>query len=388
MVLEILLTLIFIRPFICSLAFPYANLLYSILLIIVISGWIIVKRLPLMLSRSIKYPLILFVLVLFISVLFSGNKIVSIKELYKYISGISLFLISASLSYGDRKRVLSVIVASGFLVSLLAIYQYFFGFQHVLDYLTRQKVSNDFILDYISRRRAFCPFVTPNTLGGYLAVIIPLTLIYKNKIWILIPLSSALLLSKSLGALLSILLALVIYFCLRGKLEKKEIVLFSGLLVLFGLIFVARSGVQKQDLQPIFSTVMRLRYWRDTLRIIHSFPFTGVGLGNFNLIQSRYAHNSYLQIWAEMGILGLFSLLWLILTILKRSLKNIKNSTLNNQIVALTAANAVFLIHNFVDFSFFLPEVTLIWWLIMGLLYAETGFPDAPTKPQNTLKNI
>src|SRR4030042_5188824 len=118
-------------------------------------------------------------------------------------------------------RVIRTIVLGGFIISILAIYQYFFGFQHTLDYLTKEKITAPFALDYIGRRRAFFPFVTPNTLGGYLAMVIPLALIYKKRIWFILLLSFALFLTKSLGALLTLFLALGLYFYLREKLKTR-----------------------------------------------------------------------------------------------------------------------------------------------------------------------
>jgi putative inorganic carbon (HCO3(-)) transporter len=172
------------------------------------------------------------------------------------------------------------------------------------------------------------------------------------------------------GAILSIFLASAIYFYLQGGLEKRKFLLLAGLAVILALIFTARMSSQKQHLQPVFSVVTRLKYWQDTLRIICSSPFIGVGLGNFSLPESRYAHNSYLQTWAEMGILGLVSFLWLIFSVFKQALGRIKNSVYKTQILILISASAVFLMHNFVDFSFFLPEVALIWWVILGLLFS------------------
>jgi O-antigen ligase len=124
----------------------------------------------------------------------------------------------------------------------------------------------------------------------------------------------------------------------------------------------------KTHTHPLFSSTMRLGYWKDTLGVIKSSPLTGVGLGNFNLPQSRYAHNSYLQIWAEMGLLGIFAFLWLILFVFKSAHKKIRQSLKPKEEAALGAASVAFLVHNFMDFGFFLPEVSLIWWVIMGLL--------------------
>jgi putative inorganic carbon (HCO3(-)) transporter len=337
--------------------------------------WIIVKGLPLEKIKPLKYPLMFLVLALIISVVFSYNKIVSIRELYKYISAILVLLISISLSYKDKIRIVQGIALAGFIIALLAIYQYFFGFKHILDYMAKTKITDSFALDYISRKRVFSPFVTPNTLGGYLAMIIPLTIPHKNKIWFIIPLSFALLLTKSLGALLSAFIGLMMYLYLQGRLKKKNIFFLVGLLALIVLVFILRQTATKENIfiLPSFSLTMRLNYWAGTLRIIKNSPWTGVGLGNFNpILKSRYAHdyahNSYLQIWAEMGILGIASFLWLIVMVFKSALKNIKESPNKQQIFSLITASSVFLIHNLVDFSFFLPEVSLIWWIILGLV--------------------
>ena len=118
---------------------------------------------------------------------------------------------------------------------------------------------------------------------------------------------------------------------------------------------------------------MRLNYWKDTLKIIKANPLTGIGLGNFNLPQTRYSHNSYLQIGAEMGIMGIISILCLVISILKSCLKAIKNSSYKNQVAILITANTVFLIHNLLDFSFFLPEAVYIWWLVLGMIIFKKG---------------
>jgi len=341
--------------------------------------WLTQRGIPIGKIQTLKFPFILFFLALLISIIFSIEKINSLKELYKYVSGILIFLTAISLNYEDRIRIVKVIILSGFLISLLAIYQYFFGFRHILDYLAKERITvSSFTLDYIQTGRVFFPFVTPNTLAGYLIMIIPLALTHKNKIWFIIPLSFALLLTKSLSALLSLLLSLGVYFYLsrlcaqeqdlKCKLERKKVIFLFGLLIIIGLVFMARSTTQKQHLKPIFSTVMRLNYWKDTLSVIKTKPLTGLGIGNFNLKLSRYAHNSYLQIWAEAGILGITSFLWLLTYILKSALKNIKVSLHRNQTTAIFAATAVFLIHNFLDFTFFLPEVSLLWWMILGLI--------------------
>lgn len=379
-----LLILIFIRPFISSPAFPYINFIYSILLFSFLVIWIIAKGVHLDKIKPIKYPLMLFVLALFISLVFSQDKIISMKELYKYITGLLLLLTSVSLTHKHRDRTILCLVIAGFFIGLLAIYQYFFGFQRLLAYIAKQGITDPFILDYVSRKRVFFPFVTPNVLGGYLAMIIPLALTYKERISLIIPLSFALLLTRSVGGLLSLFFGLAIYFYLQGKFGKKRVIFLFGLLITIVFVLIVRSSTPKQHVQPIFSTIMRLSYWQDTLGIIKAHVFSGVGLGNFNLTYSRFAHNSYLQIWAEMGILGIISFFWFIAALSKSAFSNAGRVAQDSRAPCLIAAYTVFLVHNFVDFTFFLPEVTMVWWVISGLMLCKDGNKYPATLPPSS----
>lgn len=370
---SLLLILTFIRPFISSEAFPYLNAAYSLTFTGFLLIWLISKRSLPKQIKPIKHPLILFILSLIISMVFSRDRINSLKEAYGYLPCLLLFLTACALSDKDKEKFIRSIGLAGFIISLLTIYQYFFGFQHLLEYAARKKISDSFVMDYIAAKRVFFPFVTPNALAGYLILALPLTLIIKEKNkWLpLLIMSLALLLTKSLGAFIGLFLGLGFYFCLRRKLRQKGVFFLTGLLIITALLFSVRSGAQKQHLQPVFSTAMRLSYWKDSLAIIKAAPLSGIGPGNFNLASSRYAHNSYLQIWAETGILGIISFLWLIMSVLRLGLKNLGVSAYKTRIAGLAAAGAAFLTHNLIDFTFFLPEVSLIWWAIMGLLLPE-----------------
>ncbi|MDD5155011.1 MAG: O-antigen ligase family protein [Candidatus Omnitrophica bacterium] len=324
---------------------------------------------------SVKYALMFFLLAMFVSLIFSKNKWVSLGELYKYVGGALVFVAVGSLSAADKKSVLSWILSAAFLVSLLAIYQYYFGFQHLLKNVAGAGPAESFALDYITRRRPFLPFVTPNILAGYLAMTLPLALVSKNKFWIGLFISAALLLTKSLGAILSVFAGLAIYFYLRGNLKKTGFAFLTGILITAVLVCIARSAMAKQHTHPLFSLMMRLNYWGDALRIIAAYPLTGVGLGNFNLIYSRYAHNSYLQIWAETGVFGLASFLWLATALVKTGLDNFMRSGNKKVVAGLIAAQCIFLFHNLFDFTFFLPEVSLIWWVINGIIFPGDKTP-------------
>ncbi len=358
--------LIFIRPFISSVAFPYLNFFYSAGLILSLVIWLAFKGVPAQRLHAVKYPLIMLFAALFISVLFSDNKQAGIFELYKYITGLLLFLFAASLGLSERSRLVRNIILAGFIIGILATYQYFFGFRHVLNYASQKGITEPFILDYLQSRRAFLPFITPNTLACYLATVIPPGLSRKDRICILPVMIFALLLTKSLGGIATLTLIFLIYICAKNSQRRKKAIMILGLIITIIVVLGIRLGSEKQHLQPLFSIMMRLSYWREALGLIKMHPFIGIGPGNFDLIHSRYAHNSYLQIWAETGIFSLISFFWFIAVLIKSVTKNTPaHKEYEN---ALFLGFLVFLIHNIFDFSFSLPEVSFLWWIFCGLL--------------------
>ncbi|MCM8779666.1 MAG: O-antigen ligase family protein [Candidatus Omnitrophica bacterium] len=359
----ILLILVFIRPLISSLAFKEANLVYTACLFVFLALWIILKGVRQERPASERLAIFTFLCALCLSIIFSQNKLISLQDSYKYTAAFLLFFVTASLPKKDKLLLIRVLLFSGLIISILAVYQYFFGIKHTLDYILKNSLSTPFALDLLESKRVFFPFVTPNILGGYLAMILPLSFIYKDKYFFIALLLLAILLTKSLGALSSLLLAIIIYLHLEKKIDKRKIIFLFLLSLAIGLIFILRSAGVKQHLGPFFSVSERISYWKDAWKIILQYPLSGVGIGNFSLAHSRYAHNSYLQLWAETGIFGLAAFFWMTARIIKAGLTNKVDYTS----VVLSAA-AAFLIHNIFDFSFFLPETNLIWWAILGLL--------------------
>jgi len=369
--LIILSLLIFIRPFISSLTYSYTNTFYSLLLLFFLCLWVISKKIEPEGFAAVKYPLICFSFALIVSTLLSVNRLNSLTQLYQYANGMLIFLVCASFNHEQKKRLIRVIALTGIIASALAIYQYFFGFARLTQYAAREGINDPFVMDYISRKRVFLPFVTPNILAGYLAMTIPVILVYKYRIWLVIPMAFALFLTKSLGGIAVIPVILIVYFLLDEKIKtKKALLALSGIIIAIAIIAILRFSAQKLHQHPFFSTAMRLDYWKQTLRIIAYAPLKGVGPGNFNLGPSRYAHNSYLQLWAETGIFGLITFLWFMARAMNKGLEALRESAKRREIACLFCASLAFLLHNLVDFSFFLPEVSLIWWAILGLLYS------------------
>ncbi len=86
-----------------------------------------------------------------------------------------------------------------------------------------------------------------------------------------------------------------------------------------------------------------------------------------------YPHNSYLQMTAESGVLGIGAFLWVLAALFGTSLANIKG--INDKfyravLVGLLAGLFGFLIHSFVDTDFYSLQLGNLMWFMMGLIAA------------------
>lgn len=87
-----------------------------------------------------------------------------------------------------------------------------------------------------------------------------------------------------------------------------------------------------------FATVERMAHWQTGMAMFNAHPFTGVGIGNFNVrfpdfavnpsftVSEGHAHNYYINAAAETGIIGLTAYVWLIATGLFVSLRAARRS--------------------------------------------------------------
>ncbi len=370
----LLLLLIIIRPFICSTAFPEFNLMHSIALATFLASWIFIQETPLWDDRRLTTAVLLFIAALLFSLIPSHNKLLSALTLLQYLNGILLFFVCRSLAEDQKNTVIITLILTAVFISFLDLNQFFSGFQNIKNYLNETKTVDPVARNFIAQQRVFTPFITPNTLAGYLIMIIPLALTLKDNAWVVLPLFFALLLSKSIGAIVCLLTATAIFFAFKQKKEKDSTitllitVLLIGLFTLAAAIFALRTSSQFQHFQPDYSMRMRLSYWLQTALIIKEHLLFGIGLGHLDLINARYAHNNFLQLWAETGLAGFASFIFLITTLIRSGFRALETAADKPVTAGLLCGSLAFLLHNCIDFTFFFPETCFIWCILLGLL--------------------
>ncbi len=330
-------------------------------------------------------------------------------ELLKLLTYIAIFFLVINNVYKREqiKRIIILMVALGFALSVLAIIQKFSSTDKIYWF---QKLTKGCI--------PFGPYVNRNHFAGYVNMIIPLAFgLFALKIskfhasasrkfsslfsslyflYILVIMIAALFLSLSRGGMLSFASTMILMlglYLIRQK-SRLRFIIIPLTVFLFAFIFLVSLDITPimQRLSTLFyqetdlSSEDRIAVLQDSLQIVKDYPVFGTGLGAFQYIYPKYrassqnfgayydyAHNDYLQLLLETGILGFLliaaGLLAFILTVLykwgKRHDPFIKGLT----ICCLTGVFSM-LLHSMVDFNLHIPANALYFSLLLGLTYS------------------
>ncbi|MFW0862717.1 MAG: O-antigen ligase family protein [Candidatus Komeilibacteria bacterium] len=213
------------------------------------------------------------------------------------------------------------------------------------------------------------------------------TIIWASSEGALIALSIGvfiILLAKKHTRLLAIVLAVILYFVI---------------LITPSLRSVAFEKITISD----YSGQIRRAQWTETISMLKDNPFTGGGLANYQEAVKQYhssgitindkwqpvevflyPHNIILNFWTEVGILGLISTLWLFIilgvliyriNIKKKWLPIYKKEYITHLSLGVGASLIVIIIHGIVDVPYFKNDLSILFWLIVGItivLYNHT----------------
>jgi tetratricopeptide (TPR) repeat protein len=209
------------------------------------------------------------------------------------------------------------------------------------------------------------------------------------------------------AALALVIEAVVILFLARGSAHLRKVVLAGGGLLLL-LCFLGPRGLENRPLEayrtlirPVFTeaqsatppaSVMSLRARRailfNTLLMIGDAPLRGVGLGNHPVFYPRYAlkavpdplfsagreldfaHDDYLQIAAELGIVGLGLALLLVVSVLGRGRAGVAGNPFR---FAALAGIVGILVEALFGFPAYRAQPPLVAALFAALLLGESG---------------
>ncbi len=291
------------------------------------------------------------------------------------------------------KRIFWVMVLTGFFICIFAIIQKF---------TWNGKI---YWCKNIIRRAPFGPYINRDHFAGYINLVIPLSfgLILSrlnNSIkvfigFITIVMISSLVISVSRGGVLSFLGATIFLstmFFFFKKAEKNKLWYIAGILgtVVLFVFWLDWAPVIKRlaTLADREGGILfpRLPVWQASMGIVRAFPLLGTGLGTYFCtfpiyrppeitMFFRYAHNDYLQLLTETGIVGFVIVLSFFILLFKQTIKSLifakknkVNYSLSGLLIAGLTSIVTMLLHSFIDFNLHIFANAVLFIIILALV--------------------
>ncbi len=287
-------------------------------------------------------------------------------------------------TFQDTRRIVKaacVFLFSATLVGLTVFTQKFFGFEFL-----RGRASWGYLAASIG------PFQNPNALAAYLTCVIPIVLSLVLWNWkrivvkLCLLLITAMLIMSSVwthcrGGWLGFIAGLIFVTLVTNYHRIKKVfwpLFLSSYLFFLPLIGLALFFYHNRR------TSYRFTLFRGAWRMICEHPLLGKGIGTFmdycahytNNPGIFYAHNCFLQIWAESGIFSLLCFILFVGYVFYRSIKvslRIPRSLNYFILVGLTAGLLGYLVHSFFEVHLYSFQLSFLFWVVLGLTVAMSS---------------
>jgi O-antigen ligase len=328
-----------------------------------------------------------------------------------------LIYFSATLVFVDTPHRLQVLVRTimifGFLLALFGLTQSFTSPTKV--YWIRE----------LNQSTAFGPFINRHHFAGYmeLTIALPLGLVFAGAIarekmilylFVAGMMGVALVMTASRGGIISLVAEILFLITTTAIWRKRShrrhrkssrikriaaragmatallVSLFLGVVMLGGEFSINRfiDSVNTDD-----PTTGRAHFWSVTLNIIKAHPYVGTGLGSFGVIYTQYdtrnglfrleqAHNDYLQILSDAGVVGAALGLGFVVLLFYKAIQRAKSADDFRRGVALAGLSGCFgvLVHSFFDFTLHTTSNALLFLVLAALATVNGRVEVAPKK--------
>jgi O-antigen ligase len=362
---------------------------FPLLLVLWLWGW---GRLP----RHRVFGLLgLYLAVCFISIFLSSFPMLSLVGfICKTLEYALLFFIAADLADQPQagQRVNRALLAAGALVVLYGLLQEWAIHKALYKSMVPDPIQGH-ILDYV---RMVGPYKNPNDLATFLMVTALVAIGWMLRSSTARPEPSLLVLTtlllgclirtQSLGAMLGLfggLALLGIFHRKRPWIFWRLSCLATGLAALS--LFLSRSSLQGMLTLSDIPSRDRAAMWQTAWAMIQDRPVMGHGLNTFMANYSRYsvdashnpayAHNCFLQITAETGVVGLIafvlfltSLGWLIWNALGMRTEPSQEDHVSRAVLEGVSAGLLgFLIQSMFDTNLYALRQAVLFWTLSGV---------------------
>ena len=258
-------------------------------------------------------------------------------------------------------------------------------------------------------------YVNPNHFAGLLVLVIPFILGYLLHLYtkhgvvisrweskVKLPVSShfimffaaaimsiTLILAQSRGAILSFVASIFFFYMLmsRDKKNRSNKWLIGGFLaiILVYSLWIGLDPVLDKASRTTRELPNRTYIWKDSLNMIKDFPAFGVGLGNFSLAYTLYkkdaywphvydhAHNDYIELATETGILGFALVFWALIAFFRNVYRSEKYFSSEKDpfsyfiMIGLLSGMFGMFVHTITEFTFQIPANAYYFTFMLAL---------------------
>jgi len=243
--------------------------------------------------------------------------------------------------------------------------------------------------------RVFGTLGNPNNFAEFLMLFIPFALAFsinqEKKGWKVLGVLAvvvgtlALVLTYSRSGWLAFALAAVVFIALYNW-RLLPVLFLVGVLCIPLLPETVLNRILTIGNLADSSSSYRVDIWTGSLRMLRDgywFAGTGLGAGAFTSVYPEYAvgasgvaphtHMQFMEMLAELGILGLLSLLWYSISLSRRTAVSAAGSAcrkMRNVLCAAAASMAGITAIGFVEYTWFYPRVQLAFCIAAGIAMA------------------
>jgi putative inorganic carbon (HCO3(-)) transporter len=170
-------------------------------------------------------------------------------------------------------------------------------------------------------------------------------------------------------------MAMLVLCLLKEK--NKGIAAYMVLMITAFVAINSTAHVNRIDLSVVnkdSSSLYRIEIWKAAINMFMENPISGHGPGTTWYYLSSgsdklykyilHSHNIYLQVAAEMGILGVFAFIYLLISKINDGIRLLKEKTSEEEACLLQgfiACTAGIAIHGLIDAVIFVPALSLIF---------------------------
>lgn len=327
-------------------------------------------------------PISLLLLASIVAVFASPNTTAALGVWKAYfVEPVLLFLIAHDVlrEEKDREQVVLALGIGGLFVALFGLVQWVTGL--------------GFPVPWDLERRVTSVFPYPNAVGLYLGPIIVLggfAWRRQRVFWSgALPLMLlAVVLAQSEAAYVALLATAIIAGLLMPRTRIPTMALVALATVLVMAIPTIRQPVFEKLTLHDYSGEVRRSQWTETVAMLQDHWAVGAGLSGYPTVFApyhqatqyeifQYPHNILLNVWVELGLLGLAAFGALVLATVHTAWPALRETARGNPhplAVAAVLALGEMTVHGLVDVPYFKNDLAVLTWLLLALLSLSSTY--------------